>query len=79
MMIGPTGLARSSLGSHPVGMKSAVSRPHAMKAPTLGITIAVRNPPNAWTRARLLVVLSVGVSLASCVTVRPFARSFHRG
>ena len=52
--------ASVSFGAQPVWMKSAVMKPHAMKAPTLGITIAVRNPPNAWMRARRLVPASAG-------------------
>ncbi|GAA1477068.1 hypothetical protein GCM10009623_15140 [Nocardioides aestuarii] len=81
-MIGPTGAARSSFGSHPVGMNRAVSRPQAMKAPTFGMTIAVRKPPKAWTRARrlgfLVDVVSFAVVLACCVTLSPFARLFRR-
>src|SRR5919106_4795642 len=52
-IIGPTSSARSSFGVHPVGMKNAVIRPHAMNAPMLGITIPARNPPKRWILARI--------------------------
>jgi hypothetical protein len=37
-----------SLGSQPVAMKSAVTRPHAIKAPMFGMTIPLRNRPKDW-------------------------------
>src|SRR5437762_11196714 len=51
-MIGPTSAASCLLGSHPVGMNSAVMRPQAMNAPMLGMTMPARNPPMRWTCTR---------------------------
>ncbi len=67
LMMGSTSLASSSFGNHPVGMKSAVSRPHAMNAPTFGMTMAVRNPPKAWTRALLLDFCATLVSICELI------------
>ncbi len=41
-MIGPTRASRVLLGSHPVGMNSAVTRPQAMNAPMLGMIMPAR-------------------------------------
>ncbi|SCM77288.1 hypothetical protein KL86PLE_41093 [uncultured Pleomorphomonas sp.] len=50
MIIGPTSLAKNSLGSQPVGMKSVVMIPQAINAPILGITMLLRKRPTCWTR-----------------------------
>ena len=44
--IGPPTCARYSFGSQPVGMKRAVRKPHAMKAPMFGMTMPERKRPN---------------------------------
>ena len=46
-MTGPTRTANFSLGNHPVGINRAVNIPQAIKAPILGRTILVKNPPKA--------------------------------
>lgn len=38
--------AKDSLGNQPLAEKMAVRKPHAMKAPMLGITMPLRNLPN---------------------------------
>ena len=52
MIIGPTIFENSSFGIHPVGMKSAVIKPHAMNAPMFGITMPARLPPTFCRDAR---------------------------
>ena len=51
VIIGSTSAANCLLGSQPVGMNSAVIRPHAMNAPMLGITMPARWPPRRWILA----------------------------
>jgi|GEM_PF-4832215 len=53
--IGPTSVARSAFGVHPVGMKNAVMMPHAMKAAMLGRIMFDRNDPNLCTPTRVRV------------------------
>src|SRR5438132_13498745 len=50
-IIGPTSLARFSLGVQPVGMKKAVIRPQAMKAAMFGMTIPAMKPPHRCMRS----------------------------
>jgi hypothetical protein len=54
-MVGSTRPASVSLGNHPFGMNRAVIRPHAMKAPMLGMIMPARWLPNRWTLARQLL------------------------
>ena len=42
VIIGPTILAKCSFGIQPVGINNAVIKPRAIKAPILGMTIAVK-------------------------------------
>ncbi len=45
-------VARSAFGSHPTSMKSAVRRPHAIRAGMLGMIMFDKNVPNFWTLTR---------------------------
>ena len=56
-------LANCSLGSHPASINNAVIRPQAMKAPILGITIALKNLPNFWTAVFILSLLFYNIFL----------------
>ncbi|CAH0213639.1 hypothetical protein SRABI128_02033 [Microbacterium sp. Bi128] len=64
VIMGPTSLPSSALGKKPAGMKSAVMKPQAMKAPMLGMIIPDRNVPNFWTCTRMLVRGFATVSVA---------------
>src|SRR5438132_12239513 len=64
-IIGPTSLARSSLGVQPVGMKKAVSKPQAMNAPIFGMTIPAMKPPYRCIRSCIRDTSSGGIVLLS--------------
>ena len=52
LRVGPTSSLSCALGSQPVSIKSAVRKPHAMKAPMLGMTMPLRALPKLATLAR---------------------------
>ena len=63
-----------SLGSHPVGMNSAVINPHAMNAAMFGITIPARKPPTRWTCPLQPVPCLVGMYWSRTLTTIPSCR-----
>ena len=54
-------VARAIWLTKPFGMKRAVTRPQAMKAPRFGMIIPARNAPPRWMRARAPVPAATGV------------------
>ena len=56
--------------TQPLGMKSAVTRPQAMKAPRFGMIMPARKAPKRWMAARGPVPVTTGV-YADIVLVTP--------
>ena len=71
--MGETMVASWALGIHPVSMKRAVRKPHAMKAPMFGMTIPDRNLPNFDTPSRAFAIPLSFPFLLSLTPVPPGA------